>query len=368
MSTTIPRVAKTVQAVANRRNPLVRRLLDRTQALTPAFVARVIKQTQFGFAGRKPRVSLDDTGAPRPTDMDLFSFLVGALARNAIIEIPYYVNRTPKQLTEHTRHIGMGRFGKLIDLVAHREHLSLSVTIIDQTMVTSDPVSFTEASGQPRTYLVVDYTGNWYRGCYGVGFKPTPAEAAFQKRYLLNTEGQNRFKRPLHPNRRESIFGAPYLCAKLLLTRIEDELAHTRRELTRQETEQAITPFDAYAPTIIVGEKASIMVPTFTVSLMGDHLALEGDYAACADYVEARSLYVTLEQFRTRVQFIVRAAEIAFYHHGLKTNAVAPWIKGISWQTSASADPHVTMACIRLTNSLTLRYKADMVSKAVAAA
>ncbi len=372
MGTINRRVAKTVLRIAEGRNPLANRILDRTVELCESVALQTIRQTKFGWPGRRPRMSRVHNGK---SDMDLFSFLVPLLLspNQTVIELPDYKSRLPRRTFAEERHLGSTRFGVLSGLVSHRSFLSFSVKMRDQTVAVREHGSESDSLGSERTFMLVDYNGVWQPGFAGIAWQPGQAESEFRTRYRLATPGtKDGFAYYVHPNRRESIFGAPYLLLKLLSMRIEDELEFCRSEQKRLHVTHA-SGSDARSDgrTIVdVGPRTGVMMPTFTVELRGTKF--RGAYAPFETSDAGRAIVRGRIQFlanrlRPLVQFIVRADEVAFYTFGRTNDYVAPWIKGAPWEHVRSNDPYRSKAHFSFTNELCLSYKTDMVSQEVAA-
>ncbi len=365
--------AKTLERIANGRNRLARAIMDRNQPVTALLSERVIKKTQFGWPGRRPRLPVDKKGRPRLTDMDLFSYLVMLYQRRAILTLPPYQTKLPRIMYAEERHLGRTRFGQVVGLIAHREQLSFSVQLYDHTIAYADAATEQEGLGRVRTFMMVDYQGHWHQGFGGLSWRFTEKEREFSDRYQLPANECMSYQYYVHPHRRQSIFGAPYVLLKLLWMRLEDEMSFLRAEILRlhdldigQEESQAAAPREV----VSVGEATGEIVPTFRVELLG--LKLQGQYEAVSDDEAGyRSAKERLRYLRYElcplVQFMCRSDEVAFYHYGLEDDYTAPWVRTSAWIHEGCPDRYQRKASIALTDKIGLSYHVNRVSQRVAA-
>ncbi|MFM2423808.1 MAG: hypothetical protein RLZZ70_195 [Candidatus Parcubacteria bacterium] len=355
MANAAPSLAKSVAAVINGTDSVAKHILDRSTPLTEEFVRDVLSLLQIGYPGRRPRALVDRKGRPRPTDMDLASFLVHLMQKPTVLELPAYTTALPRQVCTGDRHLDGRRHGHLLALSSHREHLSFGVTIEDMSIM-HRTAKEEDTLGRPSTFLIVSYQGIWHQGWKGISWKFRSDEEQFRNRYDLSTDTNHQgYQYFVHPNRRHSIFSRAHLLLKLLWLRIEDEL---------RQLPMAPDTANVPAPASKVGPAKSEMVPTFTMQLTG--LPLSGEYQTItADAVQTKVRWLT--KMRTQVQFYVRANEFAFYQYGREKDFVAHWIRNGSWQHLPTNDQYRHHAVLQLGDGVSLSYTVDLVSKSVAA-
>lgn len=364
------RVAKSVLAVASGAHPLARLIQDRHTEMTEELMWRVIKLLKFSWPSRKPRQQKNVRGEKRPTDMDLFSFLLPLIGTDTVLELPHYQTRLPRRTYAEERHLGNVRFGPIAKLISHRSLLSFSVQITDMSIVTRGDESESDHVGALRTFMMVDYDGKWQPGWNGIAWNFKKAEGQFRERYdLVNDATHRGFMHYVHPNRRHSIFGAPHLLLKLLWQRLEDEIAFYRSEMKRLAQFASDQPGDSKT-VVSVSPHTGIMVPEFTMKLLG--LTMAGEYQPTGDSLSGYQAIkekerLLAETIRPLVQFIVRANEAAFYHYGRKQDYVAGWIRGVNWVHDNRHDNYRDSARIHLTRECSICYQTDLVSQTVAA-
>lgn len=360
-------IAKTIQAIATLENPLASIIMNRDIPLTESFCMNVMLQTQMSYHGRNPKPSVLKNGTIRKTNLDLLSVLADLYKRSARIEITAYDNQLPWQVTAGEQHVGgTKRYGNITGLISHREHLSFSVQMKDESVLLSSGDN--PASGAYRTYMLADYKGQWSQGWHGFTWDMSESEKVYLTRRKILVDGNVDYEDYVHQNRRQSVMGAPYLLLKLLWQRIEDEILFFQKEIKRLECMGVECPSDLLSVprhTVAEGESQSIEVPVFTMQLHG--LKYSGEYTPVTnDALGYRLAYKTISylsyKLRPMVQFVMRADEVAFYRFGLEQNFVSNWIKGATWEQSSS-----WYTSLALGETLTLSYRKEMVEKKVAA-
>lgn len=331
------RTAKTVAAIATGTDADVALIKQRNVPLTASLVAAVVARSQCHYAGRRPKAP-----TKTPTDMDLASYLLALSQRQAVVAIDSYERLTPRVDQADVRHVGDVRFGHVVGLVSHREYLSFGLRLLDASVVGSD--GYTEAVGQPRSFTLLAPNGAWHTKPARLSWRERWDEAEFNRVHQLSLADIQHF---VHRNRAESVMGSPYLAAKCLLVRLEDEIEHFRK------------PPQAFGVSSIKRhvDVASEIVPSFTMGLEG--FSLTGDYPY--DICSFQHLN-QLCQWRQLVQWVVRIDEYAFYRYGLVGSYTAPWVRGTTWQPTGEGQ-----ARLALHPDLALTYHLRYVSRATVA-
>lgn len=362
------RIAKTVQAIDAGTNPVMKRIMDRSQPLTLEFAEQVISLTQFMWHGRRPKPSIAKNGSERSTNLDLMSWLVGLSKRRATISLPDYGNQLPWKARAGEQRVGNQKpHGPIVGLISHREHLSFSVRINDQSIL--NHAADETRMGAHRSYMIADHAGRWSDGWHGFDWDKTSEEQAYLDRRSLMVGGKVPFTDYLHQNRRQSIYGAPYLLLKLFWQRIEDEIAFYESELKRLEkagVASVLASVKGSTSTLASGESRSAEVPVFTMQVNGPEFT--GEYKeteiSTAGLAEVQVALQLLKQtLRPMIQFVVRADEVAFYRFGLEQGFVSAWIKGTSWKYDTTYRAQTMM----LGDSLSISYKKSVTEMRLAA-
>ncbi len=344
-------IAQTVQSVANGTHPLLSVILDRSECVDMAFIKRVMSLGQFSWHGRRPMASIDKDGNERTTDLDLLSVLVELQRRRARIELPGYDNQLPWKVTANEQHVGTKRYGPIVQLISHQEHLSFSVRIFDESIVRTEG---DVTRGAERSYMMVNHDGEWHAGWKGLTWEHTVDEQRFfDKRHILPQDGQLRFKYYVHPNRRQSFFAQAYLLMKLLLRKLNEEIDFYADQLRRLRQAGVTVPEDCKAkerPILARGDTRNEFRRRFWVHLQG--LDFVGNFPLVtqdeAGYRQAfRRHKELLEELRPTLQFMVRADEVAFYLYGYKQGFTPWWIEGPEWSRTSSGS-HKIELCGRL--------------------
>lgn len=365
-------LAKTVQDVANLNNPLARSIMDRSFTIDKDFTEKIINQSVFSWEGRNPVPAMDPEGNIQTTDLDLLSFMVPLVARGAVIEIPQYRNRRKVVRKKNERKIGSNQFGKTTGLISHKDALSFSVRIFDQSIVSTDPETEVESIGAHRNYMLVDCDGYWYDGWNQITWNPSRKENSFLTDKNLWTGNSVVFEHYVHPNRRQSIYGAPYLLLKMLSERLTDEARFYRTEMKRLQEFGIQLPRGekaAYAET--VSEGATETIRTETIEMILDMPEFSGAYEPVSEDVDGltkayrRQKYLTYT-LKPLVQFVLRADEAAFYRYGHSESFVAHWMKNCQWE-SGYRPPRgrVDWNRIVLSDNVALRYRTKTISQKV---
>jgi hypothetical protein len=356
----LPILARTVADIVAGTNPVAARIRDRSFRLSTEFINDVTSLLLIGFPGRRPRSLVDSKGRPRPTDMDLASFLVHLIEKATVVELPDYETLLPKETRAGEHHLTTTRYGEVTKLVSHREHLSFGVRLKDMSVMERSPTE-NDKLGVERSFAIVAHDGTWHQGWHGISWQFREDEVGFRERYSLLADKNHRgYLYFAHPNRRHSIFSRAHLLLKLLWQRLDDEINHWSVHLPDETTPEA--------PAVTKRERGKhVLVPIFVMKLTG--LPLTGEYDELADDTGemVRSLVHFLTEARTKVQFLVRVNEFAFYQYGREKDYVAHWIKSGVWHHFADTDAYRQRASLTLAPGVALGYTVNMVSKKVAA-
>ena len=366
--------AKSVRAVATLEDRVARNIMDRSFTIDGDFVRQAVNGAIMSYKGRSPRPALDAKGMFQATDLDLLSFLVPLMERRAVVEIPVYENRRQRVRKEHERKIGCSNFGTVTGLTSNEDVFSFSVRLFDQTIAVCDAKTDVEMTGANRNYMLVDVDGSWHDGWKEVVFNPTAEENAFLTEYGLWTGNTVRFQYSVHPNRRQSIYGAPYLRLKLLSARLNDEASFYRSEVKRLEALGFRLPEDVKGPVgavEAVGNTQSIQVETMEMvfdmpNFSGAYVPVVTSEAGLREaYLRQKYLTYTL---RPLVQFVVRADEVAFFRFGAKNGFVAPWMQGMVWQEKYRLPRgRIDWNRLELAPCVALRYRIKYITQHVSA-
>jgi hypothetical protein len=252
-------------------------------------------------------------------------------------------------------------------LISNQKHLSFSVRIKDFSIVKTGAGKPT--LGATRSYMIADHGGAWSPGWHGFDWDKTDDELLYLNRRSLLIDCKVQFDDYLHQNRRQSIYGAPYLLLKLLWQRIEDEILFYEAELKRLEQHgvAAASQTSDYSITCLAtGGARSVEVPVFTMQVHGPGFVGEYQSAATTDsgYSQTKvHLHHLRDVLRPMVQFVVRADEVAFYRFGLEQGFISSWIKGTDWSYDMSSRAQV----MQLGADLSISYKKSLTEMRLAA-
>ncbi len=363
------KIAGSVKDVITLRNPYAQDIVDRGTGLTEEIYQAILAQSIFSWEGRNPAPALDLDGNFQGTDLDLLSFLVPMAEYRAVIEIPHYRNRRKVVRKANERKIGTNQFGPINALISNQKVFSFSVRIIDNTIVRLSATTGRETLGAWRNYMIVDCDGHWYDGWDRIVFNPIAEENSFLSEKGLWTGNAVYFTNYVHPNRWQSVFGAPHLLQKILIERLDDEAHFYREEMKRLEAMGIHMPSgdrEAYVPAVSEGATEKIEVATMEMSVVTN--ALHGAYPSVANTQQGliqaynRQKKLTYSE-KPRVQFVTRANEAAYFQYGL--GDVAHWMGGRLW--ISIKEKRTEWNQMVLSNDCALRYRTKKVSEHVSA-
>ncbi|GEM_PF-1012367 len=364
-------ISESVKDVASGKNPFAVEILDRGGHVSEELVNTVLDQSVFGWEGRHPQPALDENGRLQVTDLDLLSFLASVARRHPVIEIPRYRSRRAG-VTRANEEKRLGtQYGRVSGLVSNKEVFSFSVRILDESIVVTD-ADGEEETGAFRSYMLVDVTGKLYDGWDRIVWKPSAEENKFLSENRLWTGNTVYFKNAVHPNRWQSIFGAPYLLLKMLVERITDEAKFYKSEMARLAAMRLTLPAGLkkpYVPTDAAEDYKKIEVETLEAALdmpqfVGEYTPVDDSVAGLvAAYNHQKWLSYTL---KPRLQVVIRADELAYFLYG-KTR-VAPWMEGRKWNSGYKPPKARTVwEQMVLSPMMALRYRVRKDTQTVAA-
>ncbi len=366
--------AGSVKDVVAFKNEYAQEIMDRSKHIDEDFVGAILGQSVMQWSDRAPTPALDEDGNFCGTDLDLFSFLVPLAARNAVIEIPHYKNRTQKVIRPDEWHIDGPRFGNIIRLISHQDALSFSVLIFDRSIVRRDSKG-RETIGAPRDFMLVDYGGVWHEGWHELRFHPTAPENEFLRDKHLFVGDTVSFSNYVHPARWQSIFSAAHFLKKMLLARIKDEAIFCRSEIKRLSAKggEYVDREEGEEPESR-GETCPIKVRTLEMELDMPNLA--GAYVSYKstrvgwDAVRKHYKFLKYEAM-PMVQFAVRANEAAYFLFGKSSGGewrIPYWMGNREWQEGVRLPRgRIDWNRMVLSNDCALRFRVKEVTKRVAA-
>lgn len=293
--------------------------------------------------------------------------------RGAVIELPHYRSRRATVKREGERHVGGGsRFGPLTGLTSNKDVFSFSARIFDSTVVVKDPETGRETPGAFRNFMLVDLGGKWHDGWDRIIWDPSAEENKFLTDHSLWTGNTVFFKNAVHPNRWQSIFGAPYLLLKMLIERLSEEGKFYGDEVKRLQKAGINFPSDEgpkeaaamVSTTQTKSEKVKTMEAVLDLpEFSGTYKPVPATQAGLIEAYERRKL--VLFTLKPKAQFIVRADELAYFLHG--NGRIASWMDGRSWKSGyRTPRGRIDWEQMVLSNHSALRYRIKEVTEQVA--
>lgn len=222
--------AKNLQAILD--NKIVSASLDRCQRID-RIIEQALAMWEADLSKRRPApaytTGVDDQLVYQGTDLDLFSILMALSQRKAVINIPDYERLRASSLCSNQHVISDGnRHGQVIRLVSNKDTHAFSVLINDYNVI--EIAKDSDKLGAPRSFALVDDSGQFYKGWERVEWFPIKTEKDWLKERKLEIEPDViEFKYFVHPALASSIYGSPYLATKFLALRIADQASHYRK-------------------------------------------------------------------------------------------------------------------------------------------
>lgn len=363
--------ADSVKGVITLDHPYAKAIMDRQKEVDQETIDAVLGQSLFSWEDRHPRPALDENGNFQCTDLDLLSFLAPFADRRAVIEISRYRNRRKIVVRDNERRIGSSKFGPVTGITSNKDVFSFSVRIFDGSVVVKDPVTELETVGAHRNYMLVDCDGHWYDGWDRIVWDPTRSENDFLTKNGLWTGNTVYFKNYVHPNRWQSIFGAPYFLKKMLVSRLDDEAGFYRQEMKRLEDGGITLPEGEkkpYVPSIHEGKTESVKVGSLEALLdlpdfSGAYASVPATQAGLVDaYRRQKHLTWTV---KPAIQFVIRANEAAYYRYG--EGRVANWMGTRSWKSWKAPKGKIEWRHMVLSNQCAFRIREKSVTEQISA-
>jgi hypothetical protein len=337
------KVASTLLNVLD--TPRMQTILNRIEPIQPV-IDELLNHWSYDLYTRSPGAAYTEDGVFQGTDLDLACFLFALAERGAVINIPKYTSRRPKQHTEGEIVVSAdNRHGKILGVLANKENSSFSIRIMDANVMTTDSV------GNFRNFMLVDVDGTWYDGWKTIEFVATAKENDFLTNKSLWTGNSVVFKNFIHPNRWISFYGQHYFTTKVLLDRLTEE-SKFLGDLAKDMRKRGIIIGGStgekkeWPKKTVVGDQKSIKVEAFEAEV--EYPDFLGAYdvnceSMLPDYkgttasellkaVEDRARIITFS-ILPKLRFATRATEYAFQFYGTNGSSkkMPAWIDNASW-------------------------------------
>lgn len=317
-------------------------VLDRSKDIQPV-IDDMTAYWSFDLYTRKPGAAYTEDGAFQGTDLDLACFLFALSERGAVINIPEYTSRRPKQVTEGEVIVSdKNRHGKILGLTANQETLSFSIRINDANVMTTDSI------GNFRNFMLVDVDGKWHDGWKTIQFVPTAKENDFLNDKKLWSDNSVVFKNFIHPNRWISFYGQYYFITKALIVRLTEEakfLKDTAEMMRKRGVKIGGGPGGGkkeWPKKTVVGDAKSITIKAFQAEV--DHPDFMNDFTvfSCLPQAQGKSESEILKLVEDRaraftyniipkLRFVTRATEYAFFFNSNNGDKMPSWIENAKW-------------------------------------
>jgi len=331
------KVASTLKQIHG--SEIYQRILDPKDPLDDV-IEEVMGWWKMDLYGRKPSPALVDENGEllKPTDLDMSCFLAALVDRGAVICLPKYTIRRPRQLREDEWIVSAdNRHGKLHGLTANKSVFSFSVRMFDANVVKKSDEG--DSVGAFRNFMVVDLDGHFYDGWKVIEFAPSRKENSFLEEKGLWTENKVFFDRFVHPNRWVSFYGQPYILTKILTARLEAEAKDLYQQVKAQTQFAPVADEEEReSPAIASGPATTEQVKAFEASVDAP-IPTAGFAQLPADKASERLKKLRFADVPA-LRFATRATELAFcqrahsfdsFESEVYNEPLPAWISGATW-------------------------------------
>lgn len=324
-------------------------ILNRSEPIQPV-IDELMNHWSYDLYTRNPGAAYTEDGVFQGTDLDLACFLFALAERGAVINIPKYTSRRPKQHTEGETVVSAdNRHGKILGVLANKENSSFSIRINDANVITTDSV------GNFRNFMLVDIDGKWYDGWKTIEFVPSAKENDFLTNKALWTGPSLVFKNFIHPNRWISFYGQHYFTTKVLLDRLTEEAKFLNTQATEMRARGIIIgggnggEKKEWPKKTVTGAQESIKIDAFECEVEYPEFlgSFPTDGSGLPEYTgttPSELLKATENRARNltysilpKLRFATRATEYAFQFYGDSTvtagKKMPTWIENTKWES-----------------------------------
>jgi hypothetical protein len=299
---------------------------DRTQDILPT-AQEIVDSWSADLFQRKPAPAANSLGEFQGTDLDLSTFMSALAQRSAVINIPKYDTMRARTVKANQRVISRdNRHGNILSLYANKEVFSFGVRILDQNVVTQDPETGKEWTGEPRNFTLVNIQGKWHDGWRSLEFSPTAKENDFLKDRHLWTNNSVIFSYFVHPQRWQSFYGQAYFILKALINRLTEEASYLRQTIKNMQVEGVSFPEgykDSYTPGPSTPASASDKIKVLAFQAEIDHPPSDTQFSNSLPLYPENLKFLDqrmrmLVSLRDKANFSARSVELAFCRHGFQ--------------------------------------------------
>ena len=328
---------------------------DKTSDIEPSLV-KLMDHWNFDLDAKKPGVAHQIIGGDEVkfTRLDLSTFLMALIDRNAVINLPVYKSRRATTVREGENVLSnKNRHGEILSLTSNQKAFSFGVRIKDENVL-SESKDGTETLGQFRTFLITDLTGGMYDGWQTLQFVPSSAENNWMNtNYFKDDVKDNKiyFDKFVAPEKWAAFYGKYYFMSKAMESRLSDEIRHLKHSIKSLIEDGIKYPPGFEAPPVdwpkqTKGEYDTEKIWAFQAEIDIPAPKLETEYADIETtqdgLVGATRKRKRLEKALAKCRFINRSVELAFSqkHPNDVTKAERPqvhWVKGVEWEKYTAA-------------------------------
>jgi hypothetical protein len=189
--------------------------------------------------------------------------------------------------------------------VSNQTTWSFNILVDDMNVMTKDEI------GKDRLFQIQGLDGTWYNGWSDIEFWPDGEEEK-----LFEQSSKVTFKYCVSPSRRFSVYGRPYLLAKVAEVRLQDQERFLKKERKRIQEALDIPP-KKWEKSEKVGDSVSEKFWAFSAEIVGYDLTCEYDsYQETEDGLkEVKQILGRVKVLLRELRTCIRASEYAFWTH-----------------------------------------------------
>lgn len=342
-------IAKSLENILD--NPVVAASLDRSTDINE-IINQVINHWSVDLSNRSPAPAFMGNEEENPdylgTDLDLFSVLISLNQRGAVINIPDYENLRKSSLASNQIVISReNRHGQLLWIESNANTHAFHTEMIDYNVL--ETKNGKQKVGAFRKFAVVDDFGELYDGWTSLEMFPSAIEnKLYQEKNLEIAPGVMKFNYFVHPDKRFSFYGSPYIATKILTMRVKDQASFYRKQAKQLEAEGVKLMFPdeeeelvthryegKTIPQIVKNLEAKLIIPDFhgeypiigmeihngerqftPFDKMPDSPREKASVLRYSKWVAKKLSY----RYGPPVRAAARAVELAFFKYGLDSN------------------------------------------------
>jgi len=339
-------VANTLLTILD--NSIVKQIQDRSSWFSEEVIKYVLDFWNYDLLTKKPGIAYTDDEL-KYTTLDLATFLMALVDRNAVIVLPEYERMRPKTIKDTQISLSStNRMGQCLNLISNQTVFNFGVRIKDVTVIDTKKDG-SQVPGSFRTFLMTGMDGSLYDGWKKIDFVPNAKENNFLNNKDLWDINNIRFDYFVNPEKWISFYGQYYFIAKVLIDRLAEErnqVSKLKQNILNSGIKYPSKPDEWFGDEIknpdTKKEKKYDTVKVMTFEAEVDLPRNDSKFPEVNhDSTNLSKLYYQekrLNKYLERLRFLTRSIELAFANkHSLDNSnegkfIYPSWIKNFGWE------------------------------------